>query len=431
MMRRSGIVCSLFFALFLSQLGYTQTIAIRAGNLIDPATGSVSKNQTILINGERIAEVGRNINSSRADRVLDLSDSWVMPGLMDAHVHLTFGLTPYVKTNPDWEMYFLKESTAYRALRGIRNAQRLLESGFTTVKDIGNDANYAATDIRKAIENGLFKGPTIFNTGKIIAAFGGQSEGFSPEQGPFWQFEYIDADTPDEIRKAVRRNIYYGANTIKLVADNGVFFYNEDEIRAAVTETHKAGLTIAIHVMGGEAARNVIMGGSDSIEHGFELSDELLTLMKEKGVVLVGTDFPYEHLRAMGSSDKEARELSERIADRLKRAHRIGVKMAFGTDAILDLPGMHRGQMSMDYLAIWEAAGIPASKILKCMTTNVAELLRIQDERGAIAAGQYADVVATPTNPLENIQALQSVHFVMKNGHIIKTPDGSDRLTRK
>ena len=275
-------------------------------------------------------------------------------------------------------------------------------------------------DVRKAIETGYFTGPTLLTSGKIIAAFGGQSSGFSPEQGPFWRYEYIDADTPDEIRKAVRENIYYGANTIKLVADNGIFFYTEEEIRAAVSETHNAGLTISVHVYGGQAATNVIMAEPESIEHGTNLSDDQLRLMKEKGIVLVGTDFPEEHLKAMGATDENARQTAVNIIDRLRRAHRIGVKMAFGTDVILDLPGMTRGEMALDYLKIWRAAGIPHGDILKSMTSNVAELLDIQNERGAIVPGHYADIIATPDNPLDDIEALKKVKFVMKEGIVIK-----------
>ena len=419
-MKRNCIVIAILVFLFISPFAYGQTVAIKAGHLIDPANGKTTNDQIILVVNKKITAVGANIDISQADRVIDLSNSWVLPGLMDAHVHMTFGIPPYVKTNADWEMYFLKESTAYRALRGMRKSIEALEAGFTTLKDIGNDANYAMIDVRKAIETGYFVGPTLFTSGKIIAAFGGQSSGFSPEQGPFWQYEYIDADTPDEIRKAVRRNIYYGANTIKLVADNGIFFYTVDEIKAAVTETHNAGLTISIHVIGGQAATNVIMGGPESIEHGFDLSDDQLKLMKEKGIFLVGTDFPEEHLRAMGASDENAKQTAANILDRLKRAHRIGVKMAFGTDVILDLPGKTRGQMGLDYLKVWHSAGIPAAKILKCMTTNVAELLGIQDQRGAIVSGQFADIIATPENPLTNIEALQKVHFVLKEGSVIR-----------
>ncbi len=419
-MKKYFTITTLVMSLAICSFAYSQTVAIKAGHLIDPAKGKAAKGQIILVEDKQVTAVGTNIDISKADEVIDLSDSWVLPGLMDAHVHMTFGLPPYAKTNSDWEAYFLKESTAYRALRGVRKSIEALEAGFTTLKDIGNDANYAMIDVRKAIETGYFIGPTLLTSGKIIAAFGGQSSGFSPEQGAFWQYEYIDADTPDEIRKAVRRNIYYGANTIKLVADNGIFVYTEEEIKAAVAETHNAGLTISIHVNGGQAATNVITAGPESIEHGFALTDDHLKLMKEKGIFLVGTDFPEEHLKAMGSSDERAKKTAAQVLDRLKRAHKIGVKIAFGTDVILDLPGMTRGQMALDYLKVWQAAGIPAAKILKCMTTNAAELLAVQKERGAIAPGQFADIIATPENPLETIEALKKVHFVLKEGTVIK-----------
>ena len=398
-----------------------QTAAIRAGNLVDPVTGTVAKNQLILVKDGKIAEVGPRVQVPAGAEVVDLSNAWVMPGLMDAHTHLTLG-GPSLDL---LESLYLRETTGIRLLRGIRNARAVLEAGFTTIKDVGNSANYADTDLRRAIEMGWFPGPTVLNAGKIIAAFGGQSHGIPAELGPFWQFEYIDADTPDEIRKAVRRNIYYGANTIKLVADNSPYHYSVEEIRAAVTEAHSAGMAVAVHVYGGEAARNVILGGADSVEHGFELSDELLRLMKERGTFLVGTDFPLEHLQAMGTLGgllPEPKVMSERVIDRLRRAHRTGVKLAFGSDSVLDLPGKTRAEMMLDYLDVWLAAGIPPGEILKAWTANAAELLRLQGARGAIAAGQSADIIATPENPLENIKTLRKVHFVMKDGRIIKRP---------
>ena len=165
----------------------------------------------------------------------------------------------------------------------------------------------------------------------------------------------------------------------------------------------------------------MILGGADSIEHGFDLSDELLQLMREKGTFLVGTDFPEEHLKAMGFNPAaNGKTLGERIVDRLRRAHRTGVKMAFGTDVVMDIPGKDRGQAAMDYLTVWTAAGIPSATILKCMTTNVAELFHWQNVRGAIAPGQAADIIATAENPLENIQALRKVFFVMKDGNVVK-----------
>lgn len=416
------LVRLLAFLLLFSGSALAQTIAIRAGHLVDPATGTVTDNQTILVKDGKIVAVGAQVRQPADARVIDLSDSWVLPGLIDAHTHITMNLPPAPTGVDVWADYFAHESTALRALQGVANARAMLEAGFTAVRDVGNAANYADTDLRKAIERGWIVGPTIVNTGKIIAPFGGQFKKIAPEQGPVWQFEYIDADTPAEVRKAVRQNIFYGATAIKLVADNSPFHYSEAELRAAVEETHAAGLKIAIHVYGDDPGRAVVLAGADSIEHGFELSDDLLRLMKEKGTVLVGTDFPTEHLVQMGGLIEKPKKEGEKILDRLRRAYRVGVKMAFGSDVVVDLPGEDRGQMTLDYLAVWTAAGIPPAAILKAMTTNAAELLGFQDERGAIAAGQAADIIATPANPLDDIQALRGVHFVMKDGRLIKRP---------
>jgi imidazolonepropionase-like amidohydrolase len=397
-----------------------QQIAIRAGHLVDPAKGTSSENQIILIEGRTIAEVGPDLDISSADEVIDLSDSWVMPGLMDAHVHLTTNFPHDLAGGVSTAAFYLTESNAFRVLRGVKNARDVLNVGFTTVKDVGNDGNYVAVDLRRAIANGWVEGPTVLTTGKIIAAYGGQSHGVSPDAPLIWHFEYLDADTPDEIRKAVRQNIYYGVDAIKLVSDNSAFYYTEEEIRAAVQEANRANQTVAVHVLGGEAARNVILGGAHSVEHGFFLDDDLLRLMRENGTFLVGTDFPLEHLEAMGVFLPEPQAISQSIIDRLRRADEIGVKMAFGTDVVIDLPDRNRGQMALDFLGVWEAAGVPAPKILKCMTTNAAEFLRIHQERGAISAGFFADIVATPGNPLENIQELKSIHFVMKEGVVAR-----------
>jgi imidazolonepropionase-like amidohydrolase len=394
-----------------------QTKAIRAGHLVDPARSTVTDNQIIVIRDGKIVAVGTHPEIPNGAEIIDLSNAWVMPGLMDAHVHLTYGVPPRPFKLID---AYLDESSALRALHGARNAKETLEAGFTAVKDIGNDANYSAVDLRRAIERGWVIGPTLLTTGKIIAPFGGQSRGVPPELGPYWKFEYMDADTPDEVRKAVRQNIYYGANAIKLVADNNAYFYSEAEIRAAAEETHAAGLTLAVHVLGGKAARSTILGGADSIEHGFALDDELLRLMKEKGTVLAGTDFPEAHFKAMSYGADGGTKLANEIIDRLRRAHRIGVKLAFSTDIVMELPGRTRGEMAMDYLDVWVAAGIPPRDILKAMTSDVAELFRLQGQRGAIAVGEAADIIATPANPLENIQALKKVRFVMKDGKVVK-----------
>jgi len=281
------------------------------------------------------------------------------------------------------------------------------------------------SDVRRAIDAGWFAGPTVIDSGKIIAPFGGQSSGIPPRQGAFWQFEYIDADGPAEIRKAVRTNIYYGAGVIKLAADNSAYHYSVEEISAAVDEAHRAGLPVAVHVYNSsEAADNAIAAGVDSIEHGFRLTDAQLKRMKEKGIFLVGTDVPRAQLDIYGQSDglPEPAVLAAMIIDRLKRAHRIGVRMAFGTDTTIDVPGRTRADLMLDYLAVWRAAGVPPADILRAMTVDAAELLRINKARGNIAVGLSADLVAMPANPLDDIENLRRIDFVMKDGKIVRQP---------
>jgi imidazolonepropionase-like amidohydrolase len=395
-----------------------ETIAIRAGNLVDPASGGVMKNQVILVSGSKIVDVGPGVPIPAGAPQVDLSRAWVMPGLIDAHTHVAF---TWFNAPNDLSAVYLQESTAKRTLRGLMNAQAILQAGFTTLRDVGNDADYAAVDLRDAIAGGWFVGPTLLTTGKIIGPFGGQSRRIPPEQGPFWHFEYIDADSADEVRKAVRQNIFYGADAIKLVADNSAYFYTKEEIAAAVSEAHAAGFPVSVHVLGGEAARNCILGGVDSIEHGWDLTDELMRLMKERGTMLVSTDFPEEHLKMMGMNDERAGQtLGKRIIDRLRRAQAAGVKLVFGTDTVIQQPNRTRADLMLDYLDVWKTAGMSPASLMKAMTANAAELLRIQRTRGAIAKGMAADIVATPSNPLDDIVALKQVQFVMKDGRVVR-----------
>lgn len=410
------IVCRFMLCLLLAAPAWAQTVAIRAGNLIDPATGSIARSQIILVKDKKIVEVGSSVAIPKDAAIIDLSNEWVMPGIMDAHTHVTQS----VKYFRELDHNYLVEATGLRALRGLHTAQTLLNAGITTVRDVGNDANFAAVDLRKAIDAGWFVGPTVQTAGKIIAPYGGQSTGIPQEIGPFWRFEYYDADSPDEIRKAVRENIFYGADLIKLVADNSPYHYSVEEIRAAVEEAHHAGRPVAVHVLGGEAADNVIAGGVDSIEHGFNLTDDQLQRMKEKGIYLSGTDFPAIHFEEGGFPG--AKKIGADIIDRLRRAYKIGVKMGFSTDIVTDYKDEDRAAMTWDYLAVWRAAGVPNAEILKCMTTNDAELLRIQKQRGAIAAGLFADIIAMPANPLDDIESLRKIDFVMKNGTIVRRP---------
>jgi imidazolonepropionase-like amidohydrolase len=401
---------------------YAQVVALRAGTVIDPARGVSAKDQVILVEGGKIKAMGAGLAIPAGAQVIDLSHEWLTPGLIDAHTHMT--LTEIAGDAP-FESFYLNQSSTLRGLRGLHNAMQVLQAGFTTLRDVGNSAEWAMSDVNRAIEAGWFLGPTIIDSGKIIAPFGGQSRNIPPRQGPFWQFEYIDADGPAEIRKAVRTNIYYGAGVIKLVADNNPYHYSIEEFRAAVDEAHRAGIPVAVHVYAGDALENAIEAGVDSIEHGFDLTDAQMQRMKIKGIFLVGTDFPRAHLDIVGTSGgilPEPAVLAPKIIDRLKRANRVGVRMAFGSDTVIDMPGRTRADLMFDYLAVWRAAGVAPMDILRAMTTNAAELLRINKTRGSIGEGLSADIVATPANPIDDIEALRKIDFVMKDGKIVRKP---------
>ncbi len=397
-----------------------QSYAIHAGALIDPARGTVERDQVVLVADGHIKSIGPPPAAAAGATPIDLSREWLMPGLIDAHTHLT--LTEVIGSGP-FESFYILESTAYRALRGLHNAAAVLVGGFTTVRDVGNAGDYAMDDVRRAIEQGWYPGPTIITAGKIIAPFGGQSHGIPPEQGAFWKYEYLDADGPAEIRTAVRTNLYHGAGVIKLVLDNNRYHYSVEEIRAAVDEAHHAGVPVSVHVYGGEAADNAIEAGVDSLEHGFFLTDAQLVRLRDKGIVLVSTDFPRAHLDVIGTSGgilPPPEVLAPKIIDRLRRAHRLGVRLVFGSDTVMDVAGRSRADLMLDYLAVWREAGVPPAEVLKAMTSEAAKLLRVESERGRIAVGAAADLIAMPADPLADTESLRRIDFVMKDGRIVR-----------
>jgi imidazolonepropionase-like amidohydrolase len=417
-MKRGGVCAIVTLAsTLLIEPALAEIVALEAGHLIDPATATVSQNKIVLIEGAKIVDVVDRMPVPAPARVIDLSASWVLPGLMDLHTHLSYDYTAALCTN------YLAHGNGYRTLLGLRNAQDMLRAGFTTVRDVGNAGEYADTDLRRALEAGLFVGPTIVNAGKIIAPFGGQQDAVSHDVGPCWNYEYIDADGVEEVRKAVRTNLFYGARVIKLVSDarggtHGV--YTEEEIRVAAEEAHRAGVTLAVHAKDDVTAKAAVLGGADSIEHAYAVTDPVLKLMKQKGTYLVNTDIPLSHVLAGNPANPAvARERARAKLERLRRAYDLGVLIAFGTDVTHDLPGRDRGRMSLDFIDVWLEAGIGSPYIVKAMTTHGARLMRIDGERGAIAKGQHADLIATPANPLDDARVLAEVSFVMKEGRVV------------
>jgi imidazolonepropionase-like amidohydrolase len=411
----------------LSLSSHSQVVAIHAGTVLDPGSGTALRDQTIVIERGLIKSISPYAAQPAAAQVIDLSHEFVLPGLMDAHSHLTVS---YPKNNIPLEEVYLEESNALRAMRGLMNARVLLGAGFTAIRDVGNSGEYAMVDVRRAVERGWFPGPTIITTGKMIAPFGGQSHNTPPDIGRFWKYEYIDADSQDQLRSAVRQNVFYGAQLIKLILDNSPYHYSVDDLRVVIAEAHKAGVPVAVHVYSGEAADNAIEAGVDSIEHGFALTDAQLTRMKAKGIFLVSTDFPRAHLDLIGGAGGElssdSRELSQTIVDRLRRAWRIGVRIPFGSDAVIDVAGRSRADMIFDYLAVWREAGIPPEGILRSMTSEAAAVMKLDKTRGRMAPGFAADVIAVPGDPRADIELLRKVDFVMKDGKIVRTPGQTD-----
>lgn len=390
-----------------------QTTAIRAGKLVDPESGKTSTNQVILVEGKTIKQIGANLSIPPGAKVIDLSNSTVLPGLFDAHTHLCMT----VKLKRDAANYYfttLLDTTAYRAIEGVANGRDMLLSGFTSVRDVGNAGNYADTDLRRAIEAGLVPGPTIINSGVIIAPYGGQFH-LQPEKKDLATPEYLFADTRDEMRKAIRQNIHFGAKLIKIVVDDQDYIYSVDDIRFMIEEAHASGLKLAAHCWTHAGAHNAAEAGVDSIEHGFRMSDEELQLAKKHNVTLVGTEFTEKMTQALGNPWEH-----EIWVDRLRRAHKIGVNMAFGTDVDVALAGETRGTLTIDYISSWIEAGVPAPDILRAMTINAARLLGVDKDRGALKPGLAADIIAVPENPLDNLNTLRKVSFVMKDGAIIK-----------
>lgn len=387
----------------------TPPTAIRAGRIVDPDTGQTTTNQIILIEKGKITAIGGNVAIPSGANVIDLSRATVMPGLFDAHTHLCMS----VNQQRDAGRYYyttLNDPDSFRAVQGVANARAMLESGFTTVRDIGNEGNYACTSVRRGIQQGWVVGPTIINAGRIIAPYGGQFQ-MQQDKPRLGEPEYFYADTRDEMVKAIRENAHYGAGVIKIVVDDQRYIYSVEDIKFMINEAARAGLKLAAHAWTGPGAHNAAEAGVASIEHGRIMSDEDLRLAKKNNVALVGTEFLAIYY------DKAGREI---WIDRLRRAHRIGVTLVYGTDVIDIVAGQTRGTQAISGIDPWIEAKIPPQAILQAMTANAARLLGVDKDRGFLRVGQAADIIATPDNPLEKIETLKRVTFVMKDGNVIK-----------
>jgi imidazolonepropionase-like amidohydrolase len=407
------IVIASLLLVATAAFGQSQVTAIRAGTLVDPETGIAHSGQVILIRGSRITSVGPGVGIPRGATVIDLSSSSVMPGLIDSHTHMLLTMDP--EKHGDYFSTTLLNSTAYRAIEGVANARSMLEHGFTTIRDLGNNGNHADSDLRRAIEAGVVPGPTIVNSGRIIAPYGAQFQ-LQPERRDLAEPEYLFADTRDELIKAVRENIHYGAKVIKIVVDDQPYLYSVEDIELVVEEAGRAGLKVAAHAVTEQGFYNAAAARVASIEHGFEATDVSLKKAKKNRVVLVGTDLT--KLAAKLWEKGEIYRLA--VVDRTRRARRIGVEMAFGSDVFYSWPERTRGDLTLTHLDPYVEAGVENQYLLKMLTVNGAKLLGLEATRARIAEGYFADIVAMPGNPLEDVTALRKIHFVMKEGRVFR-----------
>ena len=385
--------------------------------LIDPEGDNASTNQTIVVENGIITAVGPNAPAPPGASMIDLSRSVVLPGLFDAHTHLCMD----VNLDRDAGSYFyttLRDPDSYRAIEGVVNARAMLDAGFTTVRDVGNEGNFACVSVRMAIEQGKVAGPTMVTAGRILAPYGGQFH-LQPDKPELAEPEYFFADTRDEMLKGVRENVHFGARVIKIVVDDQPYIYSADDIRFIVEEAAKAGLKVAAHVWTRQGAHNAAAAGVASLEHLQAIADDDLEVVKRNGMTAVFTPFPMASLQQFRTPERAKADYDQQM-DRLRAARRIGVSIAFGTDAIVELPGMNHGTTAIQWIDSYTTAGFSPRDILRVMTTNAAKLLGVDKERGTIRPRMAADIVATDGNPLQDINALKRITFVMKDGRVVK-----------
>ena len=399
---------------------------VRCGALLQPESGKVTRNALIAIQGERVSEVRESAAAPAGASVTDLSDHTCLPGLIDTHTHV---LLQGDITAADYDEQLLKQSTAYRAILATRSVRRALEYGFTTIRDLETEgAGYADVDVKKAINNGVIPGPRMKVATRAMDVTGAYPLlGYSPEITVPRGVQVVDG--PDDGRKAVREQISYGADWIKVYSDRSYFVrpdgilddiptFTLDELRAIVDEAHRQRHKVASHAIALNGVHNSVEAGVDSIEHGNYIADADIKTMAQKGIFYVPTIYVGEYV-AQGRAAAGAKVWLDMIRiheDTFRRALNGGVKIAFGTD----VGGFDWGINPAVEFPYMVKYGMTPAQAIRSATSSAAELLGMQNDVGSVAAGKYADIVAVKGDPLADVGVLQKIDFVMKGGEIFR-----------
>ncbi|WP_040866719.1 metal-dependent hydrolase family protein [Nocardia exalbida] len=410
----------------------TETVVLRAARRVDVVTGEVHSPAVIVVRGEYIEAVDPTLEPADAT-VLDLGDTTLLPGLMDMEINLLIG-GPENPSGLPSPMHGVQDDPVYRTLRATINARTTLLAGFTTVRNLGlmvKTGGYLLdVDLHRAIEQGWFPGPRIVSAGHAITPTGGHLDPtmfqrLAPHIMPLSVEEGL-ANGVDQVRHAVRYQIKYGAGVIKISASGGVMShstapgtqqYSDEELRAIVDEAHRAGLKVAAHAHGDAGIRACIRAGVDCIEHGSLASDDTIAMMVEHGTFLVPTSYLSEGLdvsKAPPALQKKAATVFPRARRMLGKAIEAGVKIACGTDA----PAVPHGDNAKELWAMVDRGMTPA-QALRAATVTSAELVGAED-RGRLAPGLLADIIAVPGDPTRDITVTEQVRFVMKGGVVHK-----------
>ena len=408
-------------AIVASSFAQGQTTVIKAGRLLDPRNGTVRQNQTIVVEGSRIAAVGEGIAVPHGARVIDLSNYTVLPGLIDCHTHVLLQPEDEGEIPP-----VITKSQAFRTVQGVAAVKKNLEAGFTTLRDVDSEgAGFADVDIRNAINQGIIPGPRLLVSTYAISITGGHMNltGMNPDLNLPDPATIVDSR--DAMIAEVRREVKYGADWIKLYATGTTRHINPktleplnqvslEDVQAIVAEAKRWGRDVAAHAYGGEGAKNAVLGGVRSLEHGMLLDDDILRLMVQKGTYWCPTLSVYIPENEAGMTDLR-RRIIDRHRETFRKAMKLGVKIAFGTD----VGAFEHGTASRELERMVDY-GMKPSEAVKCATVTASELLRMEDQIGTLEPGKFADIIAVEGNPLADIQTLTSVKFVMKEGAVVR-----------